>query len=133
MQPAHAKGLKIYLSVNTNLAGQGVEIDTFQFGNWIYTHTGYINNGFTKLTLEYPENLVRNGEFEICAYGVHADFESCSFGYNGKESKPEYVTVELYGSNMPSQQSQPQQGGQSQSQSTENTIIICQQERCEVQ
>ena len=135
LQPAHAKGLKVFLSVDTNLASQGVEIDTFQFGDWIHTHTGNINNGFTQLTLQYPEDLVRNGDFEICVYGVLADFESCSLGFNGKESKPEYVTVELYGSNMPSQQLQPQQGGQSQSQSqsSENTIIICQQERCEVQ
>jgi hypothetical protein len=47
---------------------------------------------------------------------VSANIENCAFGYNSEEKKLEYLTVNLYGSNIP----QPQEQSQSQSSNNEN-------------
>ena len=139
-----AKGLKVYLTVNTNLAGQPVEIYTSQFGENVEIHDSYMDNGYTEFELLYDRGMVVNGEFKICVYAVNADIEECTYGYDSEAKKPEYVSVDLFGSIIPQPvQQQDQAQSQSQSSSNENnnansntqsqTIIICQQEKCEVQ
>ncbi len=137
------KGLKAFLTVNTNLAGQPVEIYTSQFGENVEIHDSYMDNGYTEFELLYDRGMVINGEFKICVYAVNADIEECTYGYDSEEKRPEYVAVDLFGSNMPPSQPVQQDQAQSQSSSNENnnansntqsqTIIICQQEKCEVQ
>ena len=91
--------------------------------------------------------MVVNGEFKICVYAVNADIEGCAYGYDSEAKKPEYVAVDLFRSNMPPSQPVQQEQSQAQSQSSNNEnnnansntqsqttqIIICQQEKCEVQ
>lgn len=113
------KGLKVYLTVNSNLAGQTVEIDTFQFDKWVQTHDSYVDNGYTEFELNYPNDVVVNGEFEVCVYAVSADIESCGFGYDSPAKEPVYMSIELLGSNMLESQPVDQQA-QSQSQSSNN-------------
>ena len=143
-----AKGLKVYLTVNTNLAGQPVEIYTSQFGENVEIHDSYMDNGYTEFELLYDRGMVVNGEFKICVYAVNADIEECTYGYDSEAKKPEYVSVDLFGSNMPSQPQpveQPPQQDQSQSQSSNNennnansqsqttNIYICNDGECKKQ
>ena len=131
---AYAKGLKVYLSVNSNQFLGETNINTFQFGGQIYTHSGFINQGSTQLTLQYPDDLVQQGNFRICIQGY------CGEGYNSPEKKPESVFISIGGSssnngnnyNDNSVQQSPSQS-QSQSLNNDNTIIFCAQERCDVQ
>ena len=85
------------------------------------TLNGFINTGSNNLDLQYPDDLIENGEsFRICVTG---QVESCADGYNSEAKKPERATVNLYG-NFPApapQQQQQQDDQQSQSQSQSST------------
>jgi hypothetical protein len=119
-QLVHAKGLKVFLTVNTNLGSQPANIETYQHGNKVYSHGWSIGAGTTTL-------------------------RSCGTGYNSEANKPEYVSVSLFGSTQPPQQLQQQGPSQSQSQSSNNennnalsqsqetTIIICNDGKCKPQ
>jgi hypothetical protein len=138
---ASGKGLRVFLSVNTNLAAQDVKIITTQYDQRIQTNDGYMNNGYTQFELEYDKGMVENGEFKVCVHAPNGGIQECTTGYNSKASRPEYLSVDLLGSNMPQQQ-QPQGQSQAQSsnnentndnalnQSQETTIYICKENGC---
>jgi hypothetical protein len=135
---ASGKGLRVFLDVNTNLAAQDVKIITTQFDQRIQTHDGYMNNGYTQFELEYNKGMIQNGKFNICVHAPDAGIQECINGYNSEAKKPEYLSVNLDGSNMP----QPQDQSQSQSSNSENTndnalnqsqettIYICKENGC---
>jgi hypothetical protein len=62
---ASSKGLKLYLKVDTNQASQGANIDTYQYGNQVYGHNGFVNTGINEFTLEYPSRLIDTRNFRI--------------------------------------------------------------------
>ncbi len=55
-----------------------------------------MNTGRNEYTLQYPSQLVENGDFEICIQTWNGD-HSCGNGYNSEEKRPEDVFVILYG------------------------------------
>ena len=118
---ASSKGLKLYLTVNTNLPNQDIGIDTYQYGNRIYSHSGFINTGTNEITLNYPRDLVDNGPFRICI-GTWNDGQACGDGYNSEEKKPEGVYVSLYVFAPPPEDTDQ---SQSQSQDQQQTVIVC--------
>jgi hypothetical protein len=125
------KGLKVYLTVNSDLSSQSANIVTWQGASEKYSHNDFINTGSTQLTLEYPDGLINTGEFRLCV--TAGSYSNCSLGYNSEEKKPEYITVDLYAPRSIVPQTHEQQGqSQSQSQSSDNTIIICNREQCDV-
>jgi hypothetical protein len=50
---ASSKGLKLYLTIDTNL-NDDVIINTYQYGDRVYTHDGFVNRGKNEITLQYP-------------------------------------------------------------------------------
>ena len=62
---ASSKGLKLYLTVDTNL-NDNVIINTYQHGDRIFTHDAVIHSGSNEVTLQYPSGLIDAGEFRIC-------------------------------------------------------------------
>jgi hypothetical protein len=131
------KGLKLYLTVDTNL-NDDVRINTYQYGDRVFTHDAVIHSGSNELTLQYPSGLIDTGEFRVC---VRSNDESvCDTGYNSEAKQPEHVFINLLveeNRNSPiidvdnQAQSQSQDNEQSQSQSQNNnqeqttTIINC--------
>ena len=111
---ASSKGLKLYLTIDTDLPSQDITIDTEQFGQLVYGHDGLMNTGINEYTLEYPSGLVENGDFRICVTTVNNDWYNCADGYNSKEKKPEHVFVNLVRNQEVS--NSPNVQGQSQSQ-----------------
>lgn len=142
-----SKGLRVFLTVNTNLASQPIGIDTYQFDRFIATHDSYLDSGGTQIELNYEKGEIVNGEFEICVYPSMVDMEKCANGYDSEAREPVYVTIDLYGSNSPQpidqgdDQSQSQsssnennnENNNAQSQSQETTIIICNDGKCKEQ
>ena len=55
LQEVQAKGLKVYLTVDTNLPSQNLRMETYQFRNVVYSHEGFMNNVITDFTLQYPD------------------------------------------------------------------------------
>ena len=135
------KGLRVFLTTNTNLAGQEVEIITNQFGERVQTHNGYMNNGQTEFELKYDKGTIVNGEFKVCVHATLADIEECKYGYDSREKKQEYISINIYETNLPQPQPEEQQA-QAQSQSSNNnnenslsqsqatTIYICKEGGC---
>ena len=62
---ASSKGLKLYLTVATNL-NDDVRINTYQYGDRVFTHDAVIHSGSNKVTIQYPSGLIDMGEFRIC-------------------------------------------------------------------
>ena len=143
-QLVYAKGLKVFLTIDTNQRSQDVRIETYQHGDQIDTRTGFINTGITELTLQYTEGLVETGDFRICVTALSDNLYACGNGYNSKEKKPEYVSVNLFrnlvyadedtSSNSASSSSSSSSDSESNSASTssssientnENIIVIC--------
>jgi hypothetical protein len=60
-----SKGLKLYLTADTNL-NDDIRINTYQHGDRVYTHDGFVNSGRNEITLQYPGRLIDTGEFRIC-------------------------------------------------------------------
>ena len=143
-----SKGLKVFLTINTNLVSQPVEIDTYQFDQFVSTHHGYMDNGMTQIEIDYEKGEIVNGEFEVCVYPSQVDMDRCANGYDSKAKEPVYVSIDLFGSNSPQPVDQPrgQENSQSQSsannnenennnalsQSQETTIYICNDGKCQV-
>jgi len=129
MLSAYAKGLTVHLAINTNLQSQTARIETFQFGTMIAVNNNeHINPGTTNIDLQYSDGFIEDGaSIQICVTAQSDNIRSCGNGYNSQEKKPEYVSVDLYGSiPQPQLQQEPQQGGQSQSQSQSlGPIYIC--------
>jgi hypothetical protein len=135
---ASSKGLKLYLTIDTNL-NDDVIINTYQYGDRVYTHDGFVNTGKNEITLQYPSGLINTGEFRICVRAMDYDESACDTGYNSEAKQPEHVFINLFieqNKNPPNvndddsqAQSQSQDNDQSTSQSQNNeqstTIINC--------
>jgi hypothetical protein len=136
---ASSKGLKLYLTVDTNL-NDDVRIITYQYGDRVFTHDAVIHSGSNEVTLHYPSGLIDTGEFRICVRSTNYDESACGTGYNSEAKQPEHVFINLFANknrNSPNldvdsqAQSQSQDNEQSQSQSQNNnqeqttTIINC--------
>lgn len=140
---ASSKGLKLYLTVDSNQGSQDGTIQTSQYGRVVDTRLQYITQGNYQYELRYQKGQVDNGDFQICVT-LNNGVNNCNTGYDGPEKKPEYVTVNLYRDVVPQAsdndaQSQSQSSSnnnnnenlQSQSQST--TIYICNDGMCKQQ
>jgi hypothetical protein len=57
---ASSKGLKLYLTVDTNL-NDDVRINTYQHGDRVFTHNADIHSGSNEVTLQYPSGLIDTG------------------------------------------------------------------------
>ena len=135
---ASSKGLKLYLMVDTNL-NDDVKINTYQYGDRVFTHDALIHSGSNEVTLQYPSGLIDTGEFRICVKAMNYVESACDTGYNSEAKQPEHVFINLFveeNRNSPNAevdnsqaQSQSQDNEQSQSQSQNNeqttTIINC--------
>src|ERR687892_585076 len=62
---ANSKGLKLYLTVDTNLNDE-VIISTYQYGNRVFTDDAFIHSGSNEDTLQYPSGLIDTGESYLC-------------------------------------------------------------------
>jgi hypothetical protein len=131
-----SKGLKLYLTVDTNLS-EYFMINTYQHGDRVFTHDAVIHSGSNKITLQYPSGLIDTDEFRICIRSNSYE-SACGTGYNSEAKQPEHLFVNLFAEenrNSPNAdvnsqaQSQNQDNEQSQSQSQNNeqttTIINC--------
>jgi hypothetical protein len=135
---ASSKGLKLYLTVDANL-NDDIRINTYQYGDRVFTHGAVIHPGSNEITLQYPSGLIDTGEFRICVRAMSYDKSACDTGYNSEAKQPEHVFINLFvegNRNLPNvnvddgrAQSQSQGNEQSQSQSQNNeqttTIINC--------
>jgi hypothetical protein len=139
------KGLRVFLTVNTNLQPQNAKIETYQFDNWVQVNQAYLNGGTTQIELNYQKEAIQNNnEFGICVTAESSNLRSCGYGYDSSEKKPEYVTVDLYGDHGQQSFSEPSQSqaqsssnnnenNNALSQSQETTIIICNDGKCKKQ
>jgi hypothetical protein len=69
---ASSKGLKLYLTIDTNL-NDDVRISTYQYGDRVFTHNAIIHSGSNEVTLQYPSGLIDKGEFRICTRSNNYD------------------------------------------------------------
>jgi hypothetical protein len=90
-----AKGLKVYLTVDSNQRPQEGTILTYQYDRVVDTRLDWIEQGITQLTLNYQEDQIDNGEFQICVE-LWDGLQGCGNGYDGKEKKPENVYVNIH-------------------------------------
>ena len=88
-----SKGLKLYLTVDTNLSDD-VMINTYQHGDRVFTHDAIIHSGSNKITLQYPSGLIDTGEFRICIRSNSYE-SACGTGYNSEAKQPEHVFINL--------------------------------------
>jgi hypothetical protein len=135
-----AKGLKVYLTVDSNQRSQQGTIQTSQYGRVVDTRFDWIPQGTTQLTLNYQESQIDNGEFQICI-SLEDIVSGCGNGYDSEEKKPEHVTVSMHSSHVllgelnGNSQSQSQNSNNENnnnnalSQSQETKIIICTTEK----
>jgi hypothetical protein len=86
---ASSKGLKLYLTVDTNL-NDDVRINTYQHGDSVFTHDAVIRSGSNEVTLRYPSGLIDTGEFRICVRTMDYDKLACDTGYNSEAKQPEH-------------------------------------------
>jgi hypothetical protein len=134
---ASSKGLKLYLTIDTNLNDE-VIISTYQYGDRVFTHNSVIHSGSNEVMLQYPSGRIDTGEFRVCVRSNNYDESACVTGYNSEAKQPEHVFINLFveeNRNSPNvdvdgqAQSQSQDNEQSQSQSQNNeqttTIINC--------
>jgi len=117
---ASSKGLKIYLTVESNL-NDDVIINTYQYGDRVYTHDGFVNTGRNEITLQYPSRLIDTGEFRICVNALNDGESACDNAYNSEVKQPEHVYINLFRGDDYADQGQ----SQSQSQSQDQTVIVC--------
>ncbi len=110
------KGLKVYLTVNSNQGGQDSTIRTYQYGDVQDSRLQYINEGSYQYELKYQKQQIDRGEFMICVELIN-EMQGCANGYNGVEKSPVYVALSIQGE-QPEQQSD---NGQSQAQSSSNS------------
>ena len=129
---ASSKGLKLYLTVDTNL-NDDIRIPTYQHGDRVFTHDAVIHSGSNEVTLQYPSGLIDTGEFRICVRSNSYDESACDTGYNSEAKQPEHVFINLFveeNRNSPDVDSQAQsqnqdnEQSQSQSQNNEQTTTI---------
>jgi hypothetical protein len=90
-----AKGLKVYLTVDSNQRPKEGTVLTYQYDRVVDTRLDWIEQGITQLTLNYQEDQIDNGEFQICVE-LWDGLQGCGNGYDGKEKKPENVYVNIH-------------------------------------
>lgn len=54
---ASSKGLKLYLTIKTNL-NDDVRINTYQYMGIVHTHNAAIHSDSNEVTLQYPSGLI---------------------------------------------------------------------------
>jgi len=127
---ASSKGLKLYLTVDTNL-NDDVRINTYQYGDRVFTHDALIHSGSNEVTLKYPSGLIDTGEFRICVEADNCDKTSCDTGYNSEAKHPEHVFINIFveenrnSPNADADDSQAQSQSQNNNQEQTTTIINC--------
>jgi hypothetical protein len=121
---ASSKGLKLYLTVDTNL-NDDVIISTYQYGDRVFTHDALIHSGSNEITLQYPSGLIDTGEFRICVRVNNYDVSTCDIGYDSEAKQPEHVIISLFTEeNRNSSNVDVDSQAQSQSQNNEQTTTI---------
>jgi len=123
---ASSKGLKIYLKVDTNL-NDDVRINTYQYGDRVFTHDATLHSGSNEVTLQYPNGLIDTGEFRICVKSIDYDESACNTGYNSEAKQPEHVFINLFvdeNRNSPNISDDSQAQSQSQNNNQEQTTTI---------
>ena len=121
---ASSKGLKLYLTVDSNQGRQDGTIQTSQYGRVVDTRLQYITQGNYQYELRYQKGQVDNGDFQICVT-LNNGVNNCNTGYNGPEKKPVYVHVNLHGetnSNEGQSQSQSQSSNNENNNNNENSL-----------
>ena len=113
---ASSKGLKLYLTVDTNL-NDGVQINTYQYDDKVFTHHAFVHSGTNEVDLQYPKGLIDTGEFSVCVRADQYDRSNCEYSYNSVEKKPESLTIPLFVKDV---SDSPNTDGQAQSQSQSN-------------
>jgi hypothetical protein len=127
---ASSKGLKLYLTVDTNL-NDDVRINTYQYGDRVFTHDALIHSGSNEVTLQYPSGLIDTGEFRVCVRADNYDESACVTGYNSEAKQPEHLFINLFveenrnSSNAGDVDSQAQSQSQNNNQEQATTIINC--------
>src|SRR5918995_5154365 len=125
---ASGKGLKLYLTVDTNL-NDDVITSTYQYGDRVFTHDAVIHSGSNQITLQYPSGLIDTGEFRICVRSNIYDESACDIGYNSEAKQPEHVFISLFAGENRNSPNVDVGDSQAQSQSQNNeqttTIINC--------
>jgi hypothetical protein len=129
---ASSKGLKLYLTIDTNLNDE-VIINTYQYVDRVFTHDAPIHSGSNEVTLQYPSDLIDTVEFRICVRAINYEVSTCDIGYNSEAKQSEHVLISLFteeNRNLPNvdvdsqAQSQSQDNELSQSQNNEQTTTI---------
>jgi hypothetical protein len=77
---------------NNNIVG----INTYQYGDRVYTHNAVIHSGSNEITLQYPSGLIDTGEYRICVRAMDYDESACATGYNSEAKQPEHVFINLF-------------------------------------
>ena len=62
---ANSKGLKLYLTVDSNQGSQDGTIQTSPYGRVVDTRLQYITQGNYQYELRYQKGQVDNGDFQI--------------------------------------------------------------------
>jgi hypothetical protein len=124
------------MHINLFILNDDVRINTYQYGDIVFTHDAVIHSGSNEVTLQYPSGLIDTGEFRICVRAMDYDESACDTGYNSKAKQPERVFINLFveeNRNLPNvdvddsqaqSQSQGNELSQSQSQSNKQTTTI---------
>ena len=108
-----------------------VRINTYQYGDRVFTHDAVIHSGSNEVTLQYPSGLIDTGEFRICVKAMDYDESACNTGYNSEAKQAEHVFINMYTEaeerNLPKVDidSQAQSQGQNNNQEQTTTIINC--------
>ena len=116
---ASSKGLKLYLTVDTNL-NDDVRINTYQYEDRAFTHDALIHSGSNEVTLQYPSSLIDAGEFRICVRSNNYDESACDTGYNSEAKQPEHVFINLFIEENRNSSNVDADDSQAQSQSQDN-------------
>ena len=66
-------------------------INTYQYGDRVFTHDASIHSGSNEVTLQYPSDLIDTGEFRICVRSNIYDETACDTGYNSEAKQLEHV------------------------------------------
>jgi hypothetical protein len=140
---ASSKGLKLYLTVDSNQGSQDGTIQTSPYGRVVDTRLQYITQGNYQYELRYQKGQVDNGDFQICVT-LNNGVNNCNTGYDGPEKKPVNVYVNLQagdptpmvlndGNSQAQSSSNENNNNNTLSQSQETKIYICNDEGCKIQ
>ena len=80
---ASNKGLKLFLTVDTNL-NDDVRINTYQYEDRVFMHDALIHSGSNEVTLQYPGGLIDTDKFRICVRSNNYDKLACGMGTTQK-------------------------------------------------